>query len=306
MHTRAPFLRIDGESFDPWSIQAVEHSLMSHPLLQLDSIMALGQRLEAAGRVRTHSGEAQAGTPFNTAPSLHPNRKGAAATLGDIANANAWLSLLFINTDPLYRTLVAEVLDEVRALVEPKDPGMSYRSGYIFVTSPRAVTPFHLDSEHNFILQVVGRKRVYVWDPLDRSVVAERALELFLARRSRELVCWSEELRSKAVVFDLEPGQGGYMPSTSPHMVENGDGPSVTVSFTYFTKATRRRSMLYRANHQLRRAGLSPRPVGESALRDAVVHPLMAAYSGSKDLFDRLRGRPVPAPAAPFAIPLYT
>jgi hypothetical protein len=89
-------------------------------------------------------------------------------------------------------------------------------------------------------------------------------------------------------------------------MVENGDGPSVTVSFTYFTNATRRRQMLYRANHQLRRLGLEPRPVGESALRDALLHPLMAAYSGSKDLRDRLRGRPVAAPGSPFAIPLYT
>ena len=37
----------------------------------------------------------------------------------------------------------------------------------IFVSSPGAVTPFHMDHEHNFILQIRGNKKLYTWDPMD-------------------------------------------------------------------------------------------------------------------------------------------
>src|SRR5262249_40893145 len=146
--------------------------------------------------------------------------------------------------------------------------GMCYRAGWIFVSSPNAVTPFHIDHEHNFILQIRGTKKLHTWDPFDRSIVTERAQELFHSSHSRELIVWRDEFLGKARVFDLVPGLGGYMPSTTPHMVENGPEVSITMSFTYYTDATRRRELLYRTNVALRRLGLSPRPIGASPARD--------------------------------------
>ena len=179
------------------------------------------------------------------------------------------MSLLNVQADPIYRRLIDEILDEVRPIVERRDPGMCYRAGWIFVSSPGAVTPFHMDHEHNFILQIRGTKRLYTWDPFDREVVSERAQELFHDTHSRELVTWSEDFRARARVLDLEPGLGGYMPSTAPHMVENGPEPSITISFTYYTDATRAaRAALPR---QRAAAPARPRrrtPVGASPGRD--------------------------------------
>jgi hypothetical protein len=306
MSTASRWLHLEPETFDPWRVQAVRHTLMDHPLLQLDRIVELGRRREAEGKVRTHSDEVTAATPFNEAPRLHPNQKSAALTLDQIESARAWMSLLDIQTDPLYRTLVDEVLDQLRPLIEAKDPGMGYRAGWIFVTSPKAVTPFHMDQEHNFIMQVMGRKRLYVWDPFDREAVSHEALEKFHAVHSRDLVRFSESLRSRATVFDLEPGMGGYMPSTSPHLVENGDNPSVTVSFTYYTDSTRRREVLYKANHKLRRLGLHPSPIGTSPARDAFLHAGMRGFAESKNLVKRLLGRRVISPHQQYAESLYT
>jgi hypothetical protein len=279
---------------------------MEHPLLQIEHIVELGRRLEAQGRVRTHSDDVTAATPFNEAPQLHPNPESAARTLENIEHARAWMSLLYIQTDPTYRKVVDEVLDDVRPVVEAKDRGMGYRAGWIFVTSPNAVTPFHIDNEHNFIMQVVGRKRLYVWDPFDRQAVQELGLEQFHAIHERDLVRFSDDLLKRATVFDLEPGMGGYMPSTSPHMVENGDNPSITVSFTYFTDSTRRRALLYRANHKLRSLGMSPPPVGTSPLREAIVHAGLGAYDSSRNALKRLLGKRVSSPYSQYADPLYT
>jgi Cupin-like domain len=300
------WIHIEPGTFDPWRVQAVRHSLMEHPLLQLDKIAELGKRREAEGKVRSHSDQATAATPFNEAPKLHPNPKLAPLTLDQIENAKAWMSLLDIQADPVYRQLVDDVLDDVRPVVEAQDHRMGYRAGWIFVTSPNAVTPFHMDNEHNFIMQVMGRKRLYVWDPFDREAVSHEGLEKFHTLHSRDLVRFSEGLRSRARVFDLEPGMGGYMPSTSPHMVENGDNPSVTVSFTYYTDSTRRRELLYKANHKIRSLGIDPSPIGTSAARDALVHAGMRTFVESKNVLKRILGRQVVSPKQQYAESVYT
>jgi hypothetical protein len=287
----APRIHLDPARFEPWKIQAVTHALADHPLLQIDALVELGRRQQQRKLVRTHSSAATAGTSFADAPNLHPNARDAVTTLADIERAGAWMSLLNVQADPIYRRLVDEVLDEVKPIVERRDPGMCYRAGWIFVSSPRTVTPFHMDHEHNFILQIRGTKRLYTWDPFDREVVSERAQERFHDQHSRELVVWSEAWRPRARVFDLEPGLGGYMPSTTPHMVENGDGPSITMSFTYYTDATRQRELLYRGNARLRRLGLEPRPVGASPGRDRVKHAVIAGYTTAKNAVWRALGR---------------
>ena len=129
------FVQVDWDGFDPWSIVPVRHRLMDHPLLKMDALVELGRRLDARGSVRTHSDAATAGTPFNSAPRMHPNGAGAVATLAGIAEAKAWMSLLNVQGDPLYRTLVDEVLDDPAPGIESRDPGMCYRGGWIFVTS---------------------------------------------------------------------------------------------------------------------------------------------------------------------------
>ena len=298
---KEPAITVD-RPFDPWRVQAVRHSLSSHPLLQMDSLRELGKRLEARGRIRTHSDQAKPDTPFNSAPETHPSGKRGTEALADVTKAGAWTSLLNVQSDEIYRTLVDEVLDSLEPTVDAVDPGMSYRGGWIFVTSPRAITPFHMDMEHNFIVQILGKKRLYVWDPMDRSVVTERGRERFLSFQSRDLVRFHEDFRKKAQVFELEPGMGGYMPSTAPHLVENGDGPSVTMSFTYYTDSTRKRSLLYRGNTHLRRLGFDPLPVGSNPRRDSALTMAMQLYSGTKELALRTLGKEVQSPLAPYAI----
>jgi hypothetical protein len=211
------------------------------------------------------------------------------------------MSLLNVQADPIYRRLIDDVLDEVKPIVERRDPGMCYRAGWIFVSSPNTVTPFHMDHEHNFILQIRGKKRLYTWDPFDREVVSERAQELFHDQHSRELVVWKEAWRSRARVFELEPGLGGYMPSTTPHMVENGDGPSITISFTYYTDATRQRELLYRGNARLRRLGIEPHPIGTSPSRDRVKRAVINSYTTAKNAVWRALGRSFRDTGLPYA-----
>ncbi|MDN5780845.1 MAG: hypothetical protein L0H23_02295, partial [Luteimonas sp.] len=76
-----PWIDFDPGTFDPWRIMAVRHHLADHPLLQPDALLALGERLEARGSIRSHASGAKPGTPFNSAPDLFPNLKSASDTL---------------------------------------------------------------------------------------------------------------------------------------------------------------------------------------------------------------------------------
>jgi hypothetical protein len=274
-------------------VMPVRHNLEHHPLLQLPALVEVAQRLDGVCTVRFHDDRAAVNTSFVDAPNSNPVAGRPQDIVRSIESAHAWLALLGVHNDPAYRTLLDQVLEGVRPVIERKDPGMTYRGADIFVASPGAVTPYHMDHNNSFILQVRGKKLLYVCEPLDRQVVSERSLELFHGTGSRELVVYREEFDERANKFHLEPGLGGYMPTTAPHWVKNGDNVSITISFTFYTSGLRRRKLLHRGNYNLRRAGLVPTPVGQSPVRDAVKHAAFRALFGAHDLVQRTRGREV-------------
>ena len=299
--TTPGLIDVDWATFKPWKVTSVRHRISDHPLLQIGPLVDLSTRLAKHGRIRTHSNDAYAGTAFNHAPMLYPNQRSPEETLANIASAKAWMSLLNVQTDDIYRGLVDEVLDDLKPGIDRFDPGMTYRGGWIFVTSPNTVTPFHMDKEHNFILQISGKKRLLVWEPDDIEVLSEEARDLFHASHSRDLVTWREEARARAHVFELEPGMGAYMPQTAPHLVENGDNASVTVSFTYYTDSTRRKSRLHSLHQRMRGWGWSPSPVGARPLVDSLFDSVVLGAGHLKNLADRTRGREPLLDSVPYA-----
>src|SRR5262249_48732695 len=125
----------DDATFEPQHIMPVRHKLMNHPLLQLPALLELGKRLGAKGPVPSPSADAKPGTNFATAPETHKPQFSVEETLQRIEEAEAWMALHNVQTDPLYRTLVEDVLNDIRPRVEKKDPGMHDYAGWIFITS---------------------------------------------------------------------------------------------------------------------------------------------------------------------------
>lgn len=285
-------IEFDESEFDPLRIQSITHDLMQHPLLEMSSIVALGKRLAARDSVRLHNDKASPGTSFVAAPDTHPVHRSAEEVLEDIENAGAWMSLQNVQRDAVYRELVDDVLDAVEPRVSRRDPGMHHRGAWIFVTSPNAVTPYHMDHENSFVLHVRGEKTFRIWDSMDREVVTERCLELFHHRYSRELVAYEDSFDRKAHRFEMKPGDGAYMPVTSPHWVKNGNTVSVTVSFTYHTVESRRRELLYKGNCVLRERGLAPPAVGASPVRDAVLEGALRVARVGRQAMKKALGRP--------------
>jgi hypothetical protein len=239
----------------------VAHALAGHPLFELPRLVELAQRLPAA-QVEYNAGD----LPVSQDPARTPrNGLSAEETIRRIESCRSWLVLKDVQAAPEYGALLRQLLAEVSAagsLGHTKD-----QQAFIFVSSPGAVTPYHMDPEENFLLQLRGRKTVHVWDGSDRTVLSTQALERFFTGAHRNLA-FDETQQRKAASFELEPGLGVHVPQTAPHWVQNGPEVSVSFSITFQTRASLRQARAHRVNARLRRWGLEPSPVGRSALRD--------------------------------------
>lgn len=241
----------------------VEHRLCGHPLFELPRLVELAQRLPAS-QVEYNPGD----LPVSQDPARTPrNGLSADETIRRIETCRSWLVLKDVQAAPEYAELLDRCLAQVRACANLTY--MSDRAAFIFVSSPGAVTPYHMDPEENFLLQLRGRKTVHVWDAADRSVLSEQELERFFTGAHRNLA-FKESYQAKARSFALQPGSGVHVPLTAPHWVMNGPEVSVSFSITFQTRASQRRTQAHRVNARLRRWGLAPFPVGRSALRDGL------------------------------------
>ena len=241
----------------------VGHRLPGHPLFELPRLVELARRLPAS-QVEYNPGD----LPVSQDPARTP-RNGLSAddTIRRIETCRSWLVLKDVQTAPGYAGLFARCLAEIRASGSFRY--MTDGAAFIFVSSPGAVTPYHMDPEENFLLQVRGRKTMHVWDAADRTVLSEQELERFFTGAHRNLA-FKESYQAKARSFELHPGSGVHVPLTAPHWVMNGPEVSVSFSITFQTRASQRRTQAHRVNARLRRWGLEPFPVGRSALRDGL------------------------------------
>lgn len=256
----------------------IEHRLCDHPLFDLERLLQLAKDLP-----ESHI-EYNAGTlPVNQDQSRTPrNGLSPEETVQRIRECKSWMVLKWVETDPDYQALLEECLGEVRPHSEPIAPGMRQPQAFIFLTSPGSVTPYHIDPEHNFLLQVRGSKIVRQFDGSDPTILTHQELEEFYALRKRNMVL-KDENRERCWTFDLQPGQGLHFPVTYPHWVQNGDDVSISFSITFRTPDLDRRRATYQFNHGLRQWGMTPTPYGRSTNLDEAKYQVVRAWNKVAD-----------------------
>jgi cupin-like protein len=270
------------ENFDRRPFR-IGHRLCDHPLFALPRLLELARALPE-DEVEYNAGD----IPMSVAAELTP-RTGLSMeeTIRRIADCKSWMALKRVEADPDYRRLLVDCLSEISQHSEPLHPGMQLPQGFIFLSSPGAVTPYHMDPEHNFLLQIRGSKVVSLFDGRDRSIVSEEDLERFYASRTPRNMVFDEAYQPKAMVFTLTPGQGLHFPVTSPHWVQNGPEVSVSFSVTFRTPDLERRSAIHALNARLRERGWSPAPLGRHRWRDGIKYPLFRAWRKSRAILGR-------------------
>ena len=260
----------------------IEHHLADSPLFDLSRLVELAQRLPES-RVEYNPGNLS----VSHDPSKTPrNGLSIEDTIARIEECNSWMVLKNVEIDTEYGALLDACLDAMRPFTEAVAPGMCRREGFIFISSPGSVTPFHIDPENNFLLQIRGQKEVYLFDREDRVVISEKDVESFFAGAHRN-VPFDDAFRNRGEIFELVPGEGLHFPVAAPHWVKNGQAVSISFSITFQTDDSLRRQSLYRFNRQMRRLGIEPNPVDKSAFCDAIKYGFIRTLRGAKRLVGR-------------------
>jgi hypothetical protein len=270
------FLEAVGSGFSTHRVSPIRHNFQSHPLMQLPRLAQLARELRKTEQCRFIMPGSKQDTFFDhTAES--PDGRGVDEVFRRIEEPGSWIALYNVQTDPAYAGFLREVTDSARDLIDGEQPDMFKICGFIFISAPPSVTPFHIDRENNLWLQIAGRKIMNVWDHTDREVVPGELVDRFIVSGSLADVKLREGFRERSHEFDVAAGDGVYFPSTSPHMtqttnewVRSGDGVSISVGVVFYTPYTRRIANVHACNHLLRRFGLKPREPGKNQFIDSI------------------------------------
>ncbi|MBV9123387.1 MAG: hypothetical protein JO112_08525 [Planctomycetes bacterium] len=273
-----PFLLMDRAAFLPrLNARAclVRHRLADHPLLALPRLLELAQWLPRE-HVDLDSGKVPGNDAAEQIPGSDPSVE---ESFRRIADGDLRIMLKRIELHPEYRELLHSCLAEIESLGHPCTRGVRAREGYVLISPPNRIIPYHIDPEINFVLQVRGREVYHVLPGDDRALLAEEEIEQFYAGRPQP-VTFREEARPRATLFELTPGSGIHLPVNYPHWVTIGDEVTISFALLLQTAGTKRRGTIYAVNHYLRRAGLKPVPFGRSAVRDFLKYQSFRLWRG--------------------------
>jgi hypothetical protein len=265
------------------------HGLKDHPFFELSSLVALARRMPDHRDTYWSNGKAEVTDRWDVS---RDGRLSLEDTITHIADNNSLVLLKHTEQDPVYGPVFKEFLakvvdysgDQVRRDVAVGEI-------LILISSPKRITPYHMDGECNFVVQVVGNKTLSVFDQTDRTLVSDEAIEQCHTGEMNSIV-YDKDRQSEATIYELNAGTGVHIPLYAPHWVRNHDNISVALSVTYELFSIQRKTRICRLNYMLRKAGLTPAPAGLSPWRDRVKLAAADSLIAARDL---VKSKPAPA-----------
>lgn len=230
------------------------HGIADHPLLSLEALAGLAERLLPDTLEHNAATDLPLGIAYADTPR---NGLSVQETIRRIGECGSWVLLKYIEQDPAYARLMRDVLGEIEDIVRPMTGEMMRFEGYIFISSPRAVTPLHFDPEYNILFQARGSKTMTLFPTADPEIISQEFFEAYFAGGPRNLP-WDEAWNARARPISIQPGEAIYVPILAPHWVQTHDEVSVSLSLTWRSEWSFHHADACRFNRRLRKAGLRP------------------------------------------------
>jgi hypothetical protein len=277
MTTSRIFSKWDQTHSELWTHQPIrlEHEMHRSPAFSMDDLARLIENYP-----RAHYSLVQTGARGSS----RIWREGDIGNLSGrqvidaISRGGLWLNMRDVGSvDRRYRELVdrmfAEIVAKVPGFEIPRDHQES-----ILISSPDAQVYYHADLPGQSLVQIAGRKRVWVY-PNSAPFITPQHLEdiaLFDVEVDLPYKNWYDD---HARVLDIGPGQMLGWPMNAPHRVENLDTFSVSMTISYTNDEIRRAEIVNLANGLLRhRFGYRPKSRnlrGPSYFAKAVMQKLL-------------------------------
>lgn len=262
---------------------SLRHQLAGNPLFTLPKIVDLVRHLPADS-IEYNSGDAAIGQDAKETKfiDLDPEQ-----VVRSIETAGAWMVLKRVEQHPAYRAVIVDCLNALARAhghANLEAAGFEDIRGFMFVSSPNATTPFHVDAEDNIFVHIHGEKFFTICDNRDGSVVSDDAIEHSLTKHRN--VSYSPDFEKKSKCYELKAGDGVFVPYLWPHWVRTGSQYSISMAVTWKTKAVMRKNDVFVVNSLLRRFGMPQAAPGRNPALDTVK---LALFRSVKAVVDPLR-----------------
>ena len=262
---------------------AVQHTLAGNPLFAVPKLVELAVQINNRkdphrqyGDVSCLIGRPKLGQRELEGSTFAPSVQEA---IESIENSDAWLMLNHIEYEEEYRPILeATICDVLRLTRRNLLSKVKWFEAILFVTSPNRLTPYHLDRECAWLLQIQGKKDIHLFNRADKDVVPDQELERYWAADNMSAV-YKADLEDRAMVFNMQPGTGVHIPVNTPHWLKNGDNVSVSMNVNFVFHDTEWGN-IHKANYYLRKKGLQPSSAGLHPLADAAKSQVM--YLGQR------------------------
>ncbi|MBV1918775.1 MAG: cupin-like domain-containing protein [Sphingomonadaceae bacterium] len=175
----------------------------------------------------------------------------------NIGETGCWAGLRHVEQDPAYKQLLWDLIEDVKPHIEKKTGEIMDVEGFIFMTSPGGVTPYHFDPEHNILLQIRGNKVMTLFPAGDSVFAADEMHETYHTGGRPELP-WSEDMAAGGADWSINEGEALYVPVMAPHFVRNSDEISISISVTWRSEWSHAEADARALNKLLRKAGMNP------------------------------------------------
>lgn len=256
------------------------HGLVGHPLLTLDAIADLAGELPRAF-VSAERGDKPlaAGAQANSVMQVAD----VATHIREIASNSSWFTLLQVQQVDRYKLLVEEIVDGLADVSGLRRDDLRRRMGFLFASSPGAITAAHFDIEHSFCMQLAGNRTLGFGRFASNEEREQHVDDYWNGSYGRFAT-----LPEPTAEFEIGPGDGCYIPPYTPHWITNHDKTSLSMTVTFFNDDNEGESLVQVFNTKVRKVGLNPRQYGQAPARDRAKVRFMKTYAGAR----RRLGRP--------------
>ncbi|ACK50646.1 transcription factor jumonji JmjC domain protein [Methylocella silvestris BL2] len=267
------------------------HGLKGDPLFELPSLVELAKRMPDHSDTYWSNGKVDVTDAWGVS---RDGRRTLVDTIAGIETNNSLVIIKHTEQDPVYGPVLQKFLGKVVEFAgEQMRSDVAVGEVLILISSPNRITPYHIDGECNYVVQVAGDKTLSVFDQTDPSLVSDDVIERFHAGDWNSAP-YDEESQSRATVFALNAGTGVHIPLYAPHWVRNHDNVSVALSVTYELHSVQRASSVHKMNYRLRKLGINPKLPGVSPWRDSIKAALADATLTARDIVMRKQRAPYP------------
>ena len=263
----------------PETPHVLRHALEADERFSLDALASLGEALPEKS-IEYNRGD----LPIGIDGKPGSNGLSIGETIRQIATSQSWAVLKNIEQVPEYQALLMALLEELRPRIEATTGELLTPQGFVFISSPNAVTPYHFDPEHNILLQLRGSKVMTQFPAGNPRYAPDEVHESYHLGGPRELP-WDDALLAGGTPFAIEPGEAVYVPVMAPHFVRNGPAPSLSLSITWRSEWSYAEAGSRCFNGLVRKLGVAPRAPGRWPANNQVKSLAFRAWRKATGVF---------------------